>query len=141
MYLAQTDTTAGLLSKNPFKLNQIKGRNSYKPVLREVDSLKTLKGIVRVPKHFKNQVRRLEKTTFIYHNSQAIRVVRERQHLGFLQHFGSLYSSSANKTGDSFDYEQAFEMCDVLVIDSRGIFSSLPSKIFQINQSKIKKIR
>ncbi|PAF46893.1 Sua5 YciO YrdC YwlC family protein [Helicobacter sp. 12S02232-10] len=141
IYLAQTDTTAGLLSADFKKLNVIKERSPHQRVLIEVDSLSVLKNSVRVPQRFKNRVRRSHKSTFIFPDKQAFRVIKDEVHLGFLKKFTQMYSTSANKTGRPFDYQKAFEMCEVVVLDSRGIFCGNPSKIFKINQSKIIRIR
>lgn len=141
IYLAQSDTTVGLLSSDFERLNHLKGRNKDKPVLSEVNSLQTLKNLTRVPNKFKNQVRRSAKCTFIYPNGCSFRVVKDELHLGFLNHFGQMYSTSANKTGKEFEYKEAISMCDVLIIDKRGISSKTSSSIFKINRSRIKKIR
>lgn len=141
VYLAQSDTTAGILCQDPIKLNFIKGREARKAVLMEVDSLQTLKTQNRVPKKFKNLIRRSKKITFIYSNNRSFRVVKDDKHKLFLQNFSSLYSTSANRTGENFDYQKAYEMCDVLVMDSRNIFEGKASKIFRINNYKRKKIR
>ncbi|PAF42507.1 Sua5 YciO YrdC YwlC family protein [Helicobacter sp. 11S02596-1] len=141
VYLAQTDTTAGLLSLDFERLNTLKERSPKQPVLLEVDSLSRLKTHLRVPVRFKNHLRRANKSTFVFPNHQAFRVVRDESHRGFLKHFGSMYSTSANKTGLAFDKKIAFQMCDVVVLDARGIFSGVPSKMFKINQSKIIKMR
>lgn len=141
IYLAQSDTTAGILCEDPIKLNLIKGREANKPVLVEVDSLLTLKAQNRVPTKFKNLVRRSNKTTFIYSNTKAFRVIKDDKHRLFLQKFSCLYATSANQTSKSFDYEKAYEMCDVLVMDSRNIFEGRASRIFRINNHKCKKIR
>lgn len=141
IYLAQSDTTAGLLSLDFQKLNHIKGRSENKPVLCEVDSLQRLKTLTRVPNKFKNKIRKSAKSTFIYPNHCSFRVVKDELHLCFLNHFGKMYSTSANKTGKEFYYKEAVSMCDILVIDKRGISSTISSSIFKINNTKIKKIR
>ncbi|PAF52995.1 hypothetical protein BKH42_08365 [Helicobacter sp. 13S00482-2] len=141
IYLAQTDTTAGLLSANFQKLNQIKGRDKNKPVLMEVNSLKKLKNLTRIPIKFKNRVRKSIKSTFIYPNQSSFRLIKDNLHLNFLNHFGQMYSTSANKSGMDFQYNEAFEMCDILVVDKRRIFSATSSAIFKINNTKIIKIR
>lgn len=141
IYLAQSDTTAGLLSLDFENLNHIKGRSKNKPVLCEVDSLQTLKTLTRIPNKFKNKIRKSAKSTFIYPNHRSFRVVKDELHLYFLNHFRKMYSTSANKTGKEFEYKEAISMCDVLVIDKRGISSTISSNIFKINNTKIKKIR
>lgn len=141
IYLAQSDTTAGFLSINPHKINELKNRDKQKPILLEISSLDELKNISRIPPKFRYFIRRSKKMTFILPNKKSFRLINEEFHLKFLKKFGKLYSSSANKTTKKFDYLQALEMCNILILDKRGIFEGKASKIFQINQNKIKKIR
>ena len=77
IYLAQTDTTAGFLSKNLEEINALKGRAKDQPCLITSAKFDELKKIVRVPNQFKNWVRRAKKTTFIYPNNQAVRIVKD----------------------------------------------------------------
>ena len=77
IYLAQTDTTAGFLSKDLKKLNSIKNRPLNQPCLICVSKFKNLQNFSRVPKKYKNLIRRSKKTTFIYPNLKAIRVVKD----------------------------------------------------------------
>ncbi|NPA11500.1 MAG: Sua5 YciO YrdC YwlC family protein [Epsilonproteobacteria bacterium] len=141
IYLAQSDTTAGFLSKNKEELNILKGRPKNTPVLKEVDSLSELKNFTRVPQKFKNIVRRAQKTTFIYPNNESIRVVKDKKHLLFLQKHRWLYSTSANKTSLAFDRHWAFEVADVVVEDERGLFEGEASQIFKLSRSGMKRIR
>ncbi len=71
VYLVQSDTTIGLLSKDSEKLNALKGRPKNQSVLIESADFTTLKSLVRVPNAFKNLIRRSAKTTFIYPNSKC----------------------------------------------------------------------
>jgi tRNA A37 threonylcarbamoyladenosine synthetase subunit TsaC/SUA5/YrdC len=141
IYLVQTDTTVGFLSQNREKLNKIKNRKIDKPVLREVDSFKTLKSFVRAPDKYKKMIRRAKKTTFIYPNGESFRVVKDNTHLEFLKKFKWMYSTSANKTGERFDERWAKEKADIIVEDKRGFFEGEASKIYKINNKRIKKIR
>lgn len=140
LFLAQSDTTAGFLSQTPQEINHAKGREG-KEILLEVDSLQTLKSFSKIPQRHKNLVRRAKKTTFIYPNKKALRVVCDELHLEFLKHFGALYSSSANPTRENFSYEFASQKAQVLIQDSRGFFQSSPSKIYKLNQLTLKRIR
>ncbi|MEE6565056.1 Sua5 YciO YrdC YwlC family protein, partial [Campylobacter coli] len=103
IYLAQTDTTAGFLSKNLEEINALKGRAKDQPCLITSAKFDELKKIVRVPNQFKNWVHRAKKTTFIYPNNQAVRIVKDCKHAQFLEKMGCFYSSSANKHGQKFD--------------------------------------
>ena len=141
VYLAQTDTTAGFLSQDAARLAAIKGRDPKKPFLREADSLATLKNFARIPKKYKKRVRRARRTTFVYPNGEALRVVFDEAHLRFLRRFGWMYSTSANRSGEEFDLEFAKEAADVVAEDERGLFAGKPSKIVRLNKGKIKKVR
>ena len=141
IYLTQTDTTVGLLSQNKEKLNYIKNRPLNQPILREVDSLETLKSFVRVPKMHKKRIRRSKKTTFIFPNGESFRVVKDNRHLEFLKKFKWMYSTSANLHGKKFNEKWAKEIADIIVEDKRGFFEGKASNIYKISRNRIKKIR
>lgn len=71
LYLAQTDTTAGFLSKDEKEINKAKGRALQTPCILTMSSLKELVSFVRVPKAHKNLVRKAKKTSFIYKKARA----------------------------------------------------------------------
>lgn len=141
IFLAQCDTTAGLLSKNPKILNLCKSRPKSQPLLIESSHLSGLKKLVRVPNKHKNTIRKAKNSTFIYPNGKAVRVVKDRLHSRFLLDFQMLYSTSANPTGKSFSKQWAYEVCDVIVCDKRGFKESSPSKMYKINRCKIQRRR
>ena len=141
IYLTQTDTTVGFLSRDFKKLNKIKNRPLNQKILIEVNSLNTLKNFVRVPNKFKSKVRRAKKTTFIYPKGNSFRVVKNKKHLEFLKKFKWMYSTSANLSGTRFDKLWAIKEADIVVEDKRGFFEGKPSIIYKINNYKIKKIR
>jgi len=141
IYLTQTDTTVGFLSRDFKKLNKIKKRPLNQKILIEVDSLNILKNFVRVPNKFKGKVRRAKKTTFIYPKGNSFRVVKDKKHLEFLKKFKWMYSTSANLSGTRFDKLWAIKEADIVVEDKRGFFEGKPSTIYKINNYKIKKIR
>ncbi|GAA7271266.1 hypothetical protein Kyoto9B_14630 [Helicobacter pylori] len=140
VYLVQSDTTIGLLSKDSEKLNALKNRPKNKSVLIESADFATLKSLVRAPNAFKNFIRRSAKTTFIYPNSKAVRVVRGR-HGDFLKRFKTLYSTSANLTQCAYDEEIASKLADVVVSDERGLFESSSSKMFRLYKDKKVRVR
>ena len=142
VYLAQTDTTAGLLSKDYKRLNRIKGRPEHQPVLKEVASLETLQSFVRVPKKFRREIRNSKRITYIYlPTKNAIRVVNEGLHHLFLKKFQWLYSTSANPSGKPFNLEWSKIKADVIVEDKRGFFESFPSFIIIIGKKNRRKVR
>lgn len=142
VYLVQTDTTVGFLSANDKSLCEVKQRDLSKRILQVVDSLDTLKQNTRIPNKFKNKVRRSKKTTYIYPNTNSYRVIHKNDsHYNFISKFSKMYSTSANLSGSKYDSEFALANADVIVEDNRGFNEKTPSKIYKINNQKIKKIR
>lgn len=139
IYLAQTDTTAGFLSKNLQELNAIKNRPLNKPCLITTSKFKELLKITRIPNKFKNRIRRSKKTTFLYPNLKAVRVVKEHPHTKFLDTYGWFYSTSANLHGQNFNEAWAKGVADVIVDDKFSQNSS--SKIFKVSNCNIKCLR
>ncbi|NQY92545.1 MAG: Sua5 YciO YrdC YwlC family protein [Campylobacteraceae bacterium] len=142
IYLTQTDTTVGFLSSDDKKLNSIKQRSTSQKMLQIVDSYKTLKQQLRIPKHFRKLIRKSKKTTFIYPNGNSYRFVdRQSNHYSFIKKFGILFSTSANITKTNFDQSYAENNCDVIVEDKNGFYETTASKIFKINKTNIIKLR
>ena len=142
VYLIQTDTTVGFSSFNDEKLSSIKQRPSNQKNLKTLDSFSTLKEFTRVPKKFRKIVRASSKTTFIYPNLNSFRVVDKVSNFyDFIKKFKILSSTSANKTKKSFDYDFAFEKCDVEVVGNVGFFETTSSKIYKISKNRLKRIR
>jgi len=141
VYLVQTETTAGFVSQNSLALATSKQRDKKQPFIRCVDSLKTLKEFTKVPKKFKNSVRRSKCTTFIYQNGEAIRVVKDIEHLKFLKKLKWAYSSSANLTLKTFEENYAKQKADIILEDSRGFFESTPSSMIKIDKNRARKLR
>jgi tRNA A37 threonylcarbamoyladenosine synthetase subunit TsaC/SUA5/YrdC len=141
IYLAQTDTTVGFLSSSKTKLNRVKNRPKNKQFLITTTTFKTLKSLTRVPNKHKKMVRRARKTTFIYPNAKAIRVVKESSHYNFLKKFDYLYSTSANESGKCFDRDFALLKTDVIVEDRRGFSEKNPSKLIKLSKKLEKKLR
>ena len=139
IYLVKTDTTAGFLSKDLKALNRVKNRDENKPCLITVAKFSELLDITRVPKKYKNLVRKARKTTFIYPNTKSIRVVKDDPHAEFLKTYGAMYSTSANLHGAKFDLKYAKSVADKVIGDE--FFEKEPSRIYKISRSKVKKIR
>ncbi|MDR0666256.1 MAG: Sua5 YciO YrdC YwlC family protein [Campylobacteraceae bacterium] len=139
IYLAQTDTTAGFLSKDKEALNRLKKRPLDKPCILCLASFSEI--VPRIPSRYKNLVRRAKKTTFILQNGFSFRLVKEGAHAKFLRKTGAMYSTSANETGKSFDINFAKSKADVIIEDERGFFEGAPSAILKLGKKKIKKIR
>ena len=141
LFLAQSDTTAGFLSKSKDRILLAKQNTQDKPILLESHSLFLIKQHSKIPQIINKAIRRSKKTTFIFQNNRSFRLVNDGLHSRFFFFFLLLYSSSANLHKHTFDLNFAINKADVLVVDKRGIFESSPSKIFKIKKNKIKKIR
>lgn len=142
VYLVQTDTTVGFSSINDEKLSNIKQREINQKILKTVDSFDTLKNFTRVPKKYRNMVRKSNKTTFIYPNLDSFRVVNKDSHFfDFVKKFKILSSTSANKTKESFEYNYASKYSDVEVINNLGFFETSSSKIYKLYKNNLKRIR
>jgi len=142
IYLIQTDTTVGFLSSDDKKLNSIKHRPTSQKILQIVDSYKTLKEQLRIPKKFRKLIRNSKQTTFIYPNGNSYRVVdKKSSHHSFIEKFSILYSTSANITKAKFDKAYAMKHCDVEVEDHCGFYESTPSKILKLYKTNIIKLR
>jgi len=141
VYLVQTDTTVGFLSQNSKKLANSKQRDQTQAFIKCVDSLKTLQEFTRVPKKYKNLVRRSSRTTIIYPNNQAIRVVQDFEHIKFLHKLKWAYSSSANLTKKNYDENYAKQKADIIVEDKRGLFEGKASVMIKINNASTRRLR
>lgn len=139
IYLAQTDTTVGFLSKDLKTLNALKNRPQNTPCLITTAKFCELKKLTRVPNAFKNLIRRAKKTTFIYPNSKAVRVVKEHEHSEFLSKFPWLYSTSANIHGQRFNEKWAKNVANIVV--DEVFYENTPSKLLKLSRQKIRKIR
>ncbi len=139
--LTQTDTTVGFLSTNPLKLAEAKKRDVNQPFLLCVDTFKKQKKLARTPKKFRSLVRRSKKTTFLYPNKKAIRVVKDETHNQLLKKFDFLYSTSANENKKSFSFNYAIEKADIMIETKRGFSEVAPSPIKKLSKIKISTLR
>ena len=142
IYLVQTDTTVGFSSSNDEKLSVIKQRPKSKKILNTVDSFFTLNKKIRVPKNFRKKVRNSKKVTFIYPNGISFRVVEKSSiFYNFIHKFGILYSTSANKTTESFEKNFAINGADIIVENKKGFYETKASSIVKLSRKMMKKIR
>ena len=139
--LAQTDTTVGFLSQDARRLALIKERPANKPFIQSFDSLQRYGSMGgRVPKKFKNRLRRSKAESFVI-NNRAVRIVSSGAHHLLLKQYGWLYSTSANAKGGTFERGFAQSHADIIVEDSRGLFEGKPSSIYRLNARQIKRLR
>jgi tRNA A37 threonylcarbamoyladenosine synthetase subunit TsaC/SUA5/YrdC len=139
--LAQTDTTVGFLSQNALKLKTVKQRFGDKSFVSVYKSFKALTASgMRIPQCHKQKVRASKKTTFIA-KEKAFRVIKDSPHNLLLDRFDYLYSTSANRSGSSYDASFCFNNSDIIVEDHRGLYEGLPSHIIKLGKSSIRKLR
>lgn len=141
LWLVQTDTTVGFLSQDGERLAKLKERPVDKPFVQVAASFKTLKTLARIPKTHANRVRRSKKTTFVYSNNKAVRVVKDEKHAKFVKPFKWFYSTSANERSLAYDKKFAFAKSDIIVENNSGLYEGESSKIYRLCHSKIKRLR
>jgi len=137
LFLTNTDTTIGFISKSKKALDIAKNRPSNKKYIQALPSLKTLKK--RVPNIHKKRVRRAKKTTFIIDKNYSFRIVKDKNHNLLLKRLKKAYTSSANESGKEYNYSYASEKADIIVYPLSKISS--PSQIIKLGKTKLQKIR
>ena len=140
VYLVQTDTTVGFLSRSAEKLARIKGRPEGKPFLMALGRLEEIRRFGRVPPAHRNFVRRSAKSSFILPSGLSFRVVRG-EHSAFVEKFGWCYTTSANLHGEPFDEATAKRLCDVVVESKDGFSDKKPSAIWRLSGSRKERVR
>jgi len=141
VFLAQTDTTIGFLSKDKKKLQDIKKRSENKNFIKIVKNLKILKDHIRVPLKHKNMVRRSKKTTFVYSKTKAVRVNTSSRHQLFLDKFDWFYTTSANKSTQSYNEYFAKENANITVLDYKTLEEKQSSAIIVLSKNKKARLR
>jgi tRNA A37 threonylcarbamoyladenosine synthetase subunit TsaC/SUA5/YrdC len=139
--LTQTDTTVGFLSQDAQKLSHIKSRQSNKPFIKVYKTFKAFKqDHKRVPNAQKNRVRRLKKTTFIIKNF-AFRVAPDVMSSACLRENQWTYSTSANQSGKKFSRSFCEQKADIIIEDKKTLFEGKASKLYKVNNKRIKRLR
>ena len=137
LFLTNTDTTIGFISKSKEILDITKNRPRDKRYIQALPSLKALKK--RVPKIHKKRVRRATKTTFIIDKNYSFRTIKDRNHNLLLKRLKRAYTTSANKSGKEYNYSYAIKKADIILYPLNTI--STPSQILKLGKIKLKKIR
>lgn len=130
----------GFLSQDATSLVALKGRESTKPFVKVFASFRELQKTQRVPLTHRTLVRHAQKTTFILQDN-AYRVIQNNSHARLIEHYGWLYSTSANESGKEYDEDFCRCSADIIVEDARGFFTSNPSTILKLTHTKHKKLR
>jgi len=139
--LTQTDTTVGFLSQNAQKLYEIKSRPQTKPFIKVYKDFKSfIEDGNRVSKERKNLVRRSKKTTFIINNI-SFRVAQTGLDSQMLRDTPWFYSTSANKSSESFDRDFCESKADIIIEDINSLVEKDSSSLIKINSKKRRKLR
>lgn len=139
--LAQTDTTVGFLSQDAKKLYEIKSRPSSKPFIKVYKDFKSfIKDGNRVMPSKKNLVRRSKKTTFII-NDRSFRVAPFASNSQIFRNSSWFYSTSANRSGESFEREFCESKADIIIETKDGLSEKKSSSLMKINSKKRRRVR
>ncbi len=139
--LTQTDTTVGFLSQNAQKLYDIKSRPQTKPFIKVYKDFKSfLQDGNRVSRERKNLVRRSKKTTFIINNF-SFRVAQPHLDSQILRETPWFYSTSANKSAESFNRDFCESKADIIIEDINSLVEKDSSSLIKINSKKRRKLR
>jgi len=138
--LTQTDTTVGFLSQDAQKLQKIKSRPATKPFIKVFHNLNAFTQYNRIPNSKKNFVRRAKKTTFIVKN-QAFRIASLPLDVSFLNTISWFYSTSANESSKSFERGFCEENAEIIIENRYSLFEGIPSKLYKITETNIKRLR
>jgi len=141
IYLAQTDTTVGFLSDSKEELAKAKRRDPTQPFIICVSDFRKLKKLTRIPQKHKKLVRRSKKTTFVYPDNLAIRVVKTGEHHNFLKKFEYLFSTSANRHKEEFSLPFALKSADVIISPIGGFRVDSASTIVKLSKNRKKVLR
>lgn len=138
--LTQTDTTVGFISQNNEKLSEIKSREASKQFIKVYPNLKAFTITNRVPVSKRRLFRKSKKTTFIIKN-KALRISPTKLHSQILRDTSWNYSTSANKSGEKFEYIFCQDKADIIIQNKYGLKEMRASTLLKINDAKTVKLR
>jgi len=139
LFLTDTDTTVGFLSKDPQRLDRAKKRPASKHYITALPSLKELTARTRIPRKFRSRIRRSRRESYIFPSGRSYRIVRDARHLLLLRRLKWAYTSSANLSETPFDEAYAREAADVTV-EPLGP-PRAPSRIYRLGRRKMRRLR
>ncbi len=137
IFLSNTDTTIGFISKSKDSLDRAKSRVANKEYITALPNLNSLKK--RTPKKFNKTIRRAKNSTFILNKSYSFRIIKEKKHLLLISRLKYAYTTSANKSTQEFNLEFAKSVSDIIVYPLNKL--EKPSKIYKLGKSKIIRVR
>jgi len=137
VFLTNTDTTIGFISKSQKALDIAKNRASDKKYIEALPYFKALRK--RTPKKHRKLIRQSSKTTFIISQNYSFRVVKDSRHNLLLKRLKNAYTSSANASNQEYDYDYAYKNADIIIYPLK--VQSNPSKIYKLGKIKLKRLR
>jgi tRNA A37 threonylcarbamoyladenosine synthetase subunit TsaC/SUA5/YrdC len=136
LFLTSTDTAIGFVSKDSTSLDIAKQRAPNKKYIKALPNLKSIDK--RIPKKFKNRVRRAKKVTFILDKNYSFRVIKNKTHNLLIKRLGWAYTTSANQSTKEYSYEYAYKKADIIVYPLKN---SKPSTILKLGKTRAKRLR
>ncbi len=141
VFLLQTDTTVGFLSKDSNKLSLIKSRPANKNFITVYKDFKSLKeSRTRIMQEHKNLIRRSKKTTFII-AGKSFRVAQPTTKAWIIKKESWFYSTSANQSGMKFDREFCESQADIVIENRDGLNELPPSNLIKLNKKTRRRLR
>ncbi len=137
IFLTNTDTAIGFVSKNKKALDRAKKRPSGKKYIKALPNCKSIEK--RVHKKFRKAVRRAAKITFIISSDYSFRVIKNCRHSLLINRLGWAYTTSANVSNKSYSYNFAYSKADIVVYPLKE--QNRASKIYKLGKRKVKRIR
>ncbi len=137
VFLTNTDTTIGFISKSPKALDIAKNRASDKKYIEALPYFKALRK--RTPKKHRKLIRRAAKSTFIISKNYSFRVVKDSRHNLLLNRLKRAYSSSANASNEKYNYDYAYKNANIIIYPLKN--QAIPSKIYKLGKTKLKRLR
>ena len=137
VFLTNTDTTIGFISKSSKALDTAKNRASNKKYIEALPCFKSL--TKRVPKKYRKFIRNSSKSTFIISKNYSFRVIKDSRHNLLLKRLKKAYSSSANASNQEYDYDYAYRNANIIVYPLKN--QTQPSKIYKLGKAQLIKIR
>jgi len=137
VFLTNTDTTIGFISKSSKALDNAKKRASNKKYIEALPYFKALKK--RTPKIHRKLIRKSNKATFIISQDYSFRVVKDHRHNLLLKRLKRAYSSSANASNQAYHLNYAYSNADIIVYPLKE--QNTPSKIYKLGKTKLKRLR
>ncbi|WP_292656419.1 Sua5 YciO YrdC YwlC family protein [Nitratifractor sp.] len=139
LFLSDTDTTVGFISKDARRIDRAKQRPPSKHYITALPSLRSLTTLTRIPRSHRRRIRRRRHESYILPSGHSYRIVHNARHLLLLKRLGRAYTSSANLSDAPYEEAYARQAADVIV-EPLGP-PRAPSRIYRLGRQKMKRLR